>query len=1000
MKKYLLSLFVVLASSVVLATSNPEFNDDSLEITFYSNPGQLYDYNTQQMLREGAEWQSFLAEHGTWYVHFNESNKKPHRAYGSPIAGIGSTPEEMAWNFIEQEMDVFGVDIDELYVYAAPTTKKHEIFNYRQTFEGLTIMNSRVTVKIADGQVIMFGADVFNDIELDINPTLDQAAAFAVAQNDMTNEIVSTGSMGDLQVLAIPEDFSSSYHLVYSVMVKTVSENNIPANYYTLVDAHSGDILYRQNMVAHISSCDKCKKDPKVKTMGMPATMDVEGQVTAEVFPESIIFGSEVLGVPNLSVTIGGTEYFTDSEGNMNFPVSGGNATFELSGPWSKIFTGNDTPEFSMMLNDGDNSVSFDADANIKELSAYRSVNVVHDHCKAIMPEEFTGMDFQIPTNIDMIGECNAFYDGSSINFFAIGGGCNATSQLADVVYHEYGHGINDFYYQSIGGFWINGAMGEGYADYWGITITDNPNLGQGFYTDDENGIRRYDIDPKVYPEDLIGEVHADGEIIMGAWYDTHLLMGADWALTDDLFVQAYAGLQAEYFNGNEGVAYTDVLLDVLQADDDDGDITNGTPNGEAIVEGFDIHGITLVSNATFNHTPLTAAPAEEGIEVSAVILLDFPFINYLDEGKLFYSVNNENDWQEVSMENSVGNTYVGVIPAQPEGTIIEYYLGLVDTFGSFSNVKPTAANTPDPNLPYYILVGLEEISIHDSDFNQPWGEWETGVSGDNNTTGDWEVNIPIGSFSSDGVLVAPNTQTTDGGEFCFLTGQSSSSGAGIGENDIDGGHTTLRSPVIDLTGMDNPVFTYMRYYVNAPPSGANPGQDWWQVQVSDDGGSSWIYLENSRTQDMSWRRNAFRVQDYVDVTDEFMIQMIASDSTFVGQNLDGGSLVEAAVDDIILWDLATPDNINELVVNDSFNVYPNPAKDNINIEFELAKATRATMEITDMTGRSVIEQELGELFVGKHRKTIPTKSLPAGMYVMTVRLGGDILTQSFQMID
>ncbi len=156
-------------------------------------------------------------------------------------------------------------------------------------------------------------------------------------------------------------------------------------------------------------------------------------------------------------------------------------------------------------------------------------MNRIHDHCKSWMPT-FTGMDFQLTTNIDLTsGDCNAFYDGSSINFYAIGNGCNATSLLSDVVFHEYGHGINDNYYQSQSSFFFNGAVGEGYADYWGISLGNSPVVGVGFYTDNEDGIRRYDTERKVYPQDIVGEVHADGEIIMGAWYDTHLLMGGDW---------------------------------------------------------------------------------------------------------------------------------------------------------------------------------------------------------------------------------------------------------------------------------------------------------------------------------------------------------------------------------------------------------------------------------------------------------------------------------------
>ena len=384
---------------------------------------------------------------------------------------------------------------------------------------------------------------------------------------------------------------------------------------------------------------------------------------------------------------------------------------------------------------------------------------------------------------------------------------------------------------------------------------------------------------------------------------------------------------------------------------------------------------------------------------------MNFPFDGYLDQGNLYYSLNNENDWTTAALANESGNLWTASIPGQTAGTVVEYYLGLVDIFGYHSSVQPIGAADDDANLPWYVLVGVEEIASHNSDTTEDFGEWDTGVAGDLATTGTWELNIPIGSFGTPGdfsTVVAPFYEHTGGaiGEFCFLTGQSPSPDGGIGENDVDGGHTTLRSPVIDLSSYEAPIFEYWRWYVNGPASGANPGTDWWQVQVSDDAGSSWTYLENTRTQDISWRRKAFRVVDYVDVTSEFQIQLIASDSTFIGQNLDGGSLIEAAVDDIVLYDLSVPDNVTENDFSLDLILYPNPATDNLFVEFELGLATRVSIEITDMAGRSVYEENFGELHIGNQRKTVPIKSLTEGVYLMQVRLGDQVNTVTFTVID
>ncbi|MBK8338896.1 MAG: hypothetical protein IPK99_02275 [Flavobacteriales bacterium] len=69
------------------------------------------------------------------------------------------------------------------------------------------------------------------------------------------------------------------------------------------------------------------------------------------------------------------------------------------------------------------------------------------------------------------------------------------------------------------------------------------------------------------------------------------------------------------------------MLLDALQADDTDGDLTNGTPNAAAIVEAFAIHGITLLTNAELLHDNLESAPHAEVIDLGAQLVLDLDFL-------------------------------------------------------------------------------------------------------------------------------------------------------------------------------------------------------------------------------------------------------------------------------------------------------------------------------------------------------------------------------------
>ncbi|MFM7813778.1 MAG: T9SS type A sorting domain-containing protein, partial [Flavobacteriales bacterium] len=694
--------------------------------------------------------------------------------------------------------------------------------------------------------------------------------------------------------------------------------------------------------------------DPKLSNH--PPMLQITTTINGSVYPNNPFDATVVEGLANVYVTVGGTDYTSDIQGNATIPVNPGSAaTIALEGPWAKVNNNGTTPSFTVNLADGQNTISFDNNSSINDRCAYRAVQHIHDFHKVWMPT-FTGMDFQLPTNVDLTGTCNAFYDGSSINFYAVGGGCNAASLVADICHHEYGHGINDNFYTSIGGFFQNGAIGEAYADFWAISLNNNPLLGAGFNTDNMDPIRRYDIDPKVYPSDLVGEVHSDGEILMGAWWDTHLLMGADWNITMPLFVEAYYGMQAATFDGNEGEAFTDVLIDLLQADDDDGDITNGTPHGNAIVEGFYLHGITLISNATLTFVDIPFLNTQQNLNLDVFLDLNFPYTQYLSDVTCFYQINY-GAWQEANMTSDGSGGYTYDIPGQPAGTIVAYYFGAHDVNNSVSGVIPIGAHlNPFPNLPYFTLVGVQEIGTHDSDNNADFGQWQTGVNGDNNTTGTWVEDTPIGSFTTDvsaGTMVQVDNQHTPGGEFCFVTGNANATD-GIGANDVDGGKTTLQTPVINMSNLADPVVAYWRYYTNNPPGGANPGLDYWQVRISNDAGATWTYVENTRTADMSWRRNAFHVSDYVTPTAQMRMQFIASDSLFVGTNLDGGSLIEAALDDFILYDKLIIGVEDQQRVDAGFFVFPNPSHGQASVRNVNEQSFTGSVEVVDALGRVV----------------------------------------------
>ena len=94
-------------------------------------------------------------------------------------------------------------------------------------------------------------------------------------------------------------------------------------------------------------------------------------------------------------------------------------------------------------------------------------------------------------------------------------------------------------------------------------------------------------------------------------------------------------------------------------------------------------------------------------------------------------------------------------------------------------------------------------------------------------------------------------------------------------------------------------MISYWRWYVNNAAGGANPGNDIWRVDVSNDGGFSWYSLEETTESANFWKRQQFILNDEsLSLTDQIQFRFIAEDISYPGDDGSGGSIVEAAVDD------------------------------------------------------------------------------------------------------
>jgi Zn-dependent metalloprotease len=129
------------------------------------------------------------------------------------------------------------------------------------------------------------------------------------------------------------------------------------------------------------------------------------------------------------------------------------------------------------------------------------------------------------------------FETGSRIITYGTGGVDDGED--ADIIVHEYGHALHYDVQGSIGNG-ENGAMSEGYGDYFAASIYDDALVGEWDAVSYTSGpyhyLRRVD-ENLYYPNNLNGQVHHDGQIWSAGLWDFRSAVGREVA--DNIIVEA-----------------------------------------------------------------------------------------------------------------------------------------------------------------------------------------------------------------------------------------------------------------------------------------------------------------------------------------------------------------------------------------------------------------------------------------------------------------------------
>jgi len=398
-----------------------------------------------------------------------------------------------------------------------------ETLRFQQMMNNVPVYKSEIVVNFNPSKELAYTTDSYDSAieNVSTTPSLSEQGALDVSKAHLKFTCDYTVAENKLYVTRVNDQTK----LVYRVVTNPQSGNG---SWVVLVDAQNGNVLstYDEAIYAHKKTTSIKKPDPTPTAAPMAPLAFVTG--TAMVFmPDPLSKTRSVYGSTGYADNNDAdSAQLTAARTAVTLPEIDLTAgVYKLKSSYVEI-TDFETPTTGLFTQ-ATNAFNFTRSQN-----AFEATNV------------FYNLDFSLRYINETLGiTCRPSLNGGVLRYdpsglsgadnshylpstdqISFGEGCVDDAEDADVIWHEFGHGIHD---------WLtNGStasqIGEGNGDYWAVSYsrsfttqwTSADDQYQWVFSWDGHNTcwdgRRVDSS-KVYPTDLDGEVHDDGEIWVAA---------------------------------------------------------------------------------------------------------------------------------------------------------------------------------------------------------------------------------------------------------------------------------------------------------------------------------------------------------------------------------------------------------------------------------------------------------------------------------------------------
>ena len=653
----------------------------------------------------------------------------------------------LAQRFMERYPELFGVDPSDLTVMPGGTGEYGGYLWYVQlqrNYAGIPVEDSYIVFRVNNGNLVQFGGENLGRINVDPMPSIDAETARQILQGyvgslDDSDEWVNPGALSILPMApagdagffnARPGD-GTEFRLVYTVAFR---REGVMGTWEAKIDAHTGEILsfLDTNKYGGVTGgiWKVANNESSETIMPMPFA-GVSGQYAnaAGVYPQTS--GSVSASFTGKYVKV------TDSCGTS---ALAGTAPADLA--FSKS-TGSDctTPGVGGAGN------------THAARSTYYHITNWKVKAMSWLPSN-SWLTGQVGDKVNLNQTCNAYWDGSAVNFFKSGGGCSNTGELPTVFLHEIGHGLDS----NDGSPASKVGSSESYADINALLMTHASCIGVNFIPGQQcsgygnactacTGIRDADYTKHTnstspatpaqlanttgfhcsksssYPGPCGYEGHCESYIMSEVGWDlaakdlpaAGIDANTSWFIADRLFMLTRPTSGDSYtcpaVTTANGCGTSNWFQTYLVADDDNGNLSDGTPHAAAIYAAFNRHLIACTTTVHTNSTTCASIgqPTLTATAGTGTVSLSWTAASGATSYTVLRNEMSATSGMTIIAKGVTGTTYTDNVVAAG----ITYYYAVVGNtgtitsvgscFGALSAVKSATPSGGTPPVTYSI---------------------------------------------------------------------------------------------------------------------------------------------------------------------------------------------------------------------------------------------------------------------------------------------------------